>query len=792
MKHLCLLALAGPLLAASLQSAEHGSTFPGGPASKSPSSPHARETRVRPSVGAIRWDAWTGGRITEEVQRTLGPAHYHDRLPWFAEVTSDHEVRIDGGRQEIMDREITFAADAGLNYWAFLLYPASSPMSHALGQYLKSTQRHRLQFCVIIHGTLGVPESAWPDERARLVALLKEPDYQTVFEGRPLVFEFQSRLGGKFPQQRFDDFRRAAREAGLNPYFVFMGWNPQADFSRAAGMGFDAVSAYAMSSDAPTFAALARKVESDYWQKAASAKAPYIPLVTTGWDKRPRKEHPVSWEKDHAYHRQAVFPTTATPAEIASHLERAVGFVQQNPEVCRANALLFYAWNEHDEGGWLSPTWTTTGRPNTARLDAIRAVLRTAREDEGRLADQSAAPKAEPGTSTQYILFNRAPGQGMYQGNPSSLGTNQFADVLTHFPNRPGSRIQTGLSYVFSPFRTPPEKTLPALQTFLHAAAQTDTPVVVQIDLEHWWDARPDLWNWWDPAKPGFNSDNRFNVEWSGWSPEDALKIAWRNWGRQIRVLPPPNLASPRYTAACREEIRRLVPVVMSWHASLPNEKKHLLVGIKLGHETSIGVNAYHYPGGNELIGRPASEDPVHGLRNEDVLARGVAQIGYAALKSSGLRATGKPTESELRDVAQRYLELLCREAAAAGVPRRQLFTHGAGWKDGELIYDAPMNQHACPGWSFYKHAADPRKDQGVQRNLARSDAPYWAAAEWLLQGKRDTTAWRNALSNTLSDPGCRYVCIFNWESIQMNEAAHEAIRSLVETGMSRPRLQAD
>jgi len=30
---------------------------------------------------------------------------------------------------------------------------------------------------------------------------------------------------------------------------------------------------------------------------------------------------------------------------------------------------------------------------------------------------------------------------------------------------------------------------------FLEAAEQTSTPVVVQINTEHWWDARPDLWN---------------------------------------------------------------------------------------------------------------------------------------------------------------------------------------------------------------------------------------------------------------------------------------------------------
>jgi hypothetical protein len=394
------------------------------------------------------------------------------------------------------------------------------------------------------------------------------------------------------------------------------------------------------------------------------------------------------------------------------------------------------------------------------------------------LAAIALSPSARPasGADTQYVLFNRAPGQGMYQGAPETLGRRQFEEVLARFPNRPAARVQTGLSHVFSCFRTPPETTLKALRTFLEAAQETDTPVLVQIDTEHWWEARPDLWNWWNPAQPGYDPANRENVEWTGWSPGQALKIAWRNWGRQIRMLPPPNLASPRYTAACREEIRRLVPMVMSWQAGLPAGKKHLLVGIKLGHETSIGVNAYHYPSGNDLLARPSSEDPMRGLKTDDVLARGVAQIGYAALRTSGLRTNGTPTEAELREVAQRYLTMLCREAAQAGVPRARLFAHGAGWKEGELIYDVPVNPHACPGWSFYQHAADPRQDSGVQRNLAKSDAPYWAATEWLLQGTQDTGAWRKALANTLADPRCRYVCIFNWESIRASESVLNAI----------------
>lgn len=406
---------------------------------------------------------------------------------------------------------------------------------------------------------------------------------------------------------------------------------------------------------------------------------------------------------------------------------------------------------------------------------AAAAILLLALSSELRAAAVGTA-----GVAPQYILFNRAPGQGMYQGSPHTLGRKNFQEVLNRFPNRPEAPIQTGISYVFSPLRTRPETTLEALNTFLKTAEETGTPILVQIDLEHWWDGRPDLWNWWDPKRPGYDPANRQNVEWTGWSSDHAVKIAWRNWGRQIRVLPPPNLASPRYLDACGKEIHRLVPLVMAWHAQLPQNRKHLLVGIKLGHETSIGVNAWHYPGGNDLIDKPAADDPTRGLDHKDPVSRGVATLGHAVLKTSGIRHSGTPTEAELRDVAQRYLAFLCAEAARAGAPRHLLFAHGAGWKEGELVYDVPMNPHACPGWSFYNHAADPRKDTGVQRNLARLDAPYWAATEWLLMGNHSAAAWRTALANTLADPRCRYVCIFNWESIRSDEAAIRGISELI------------
>ena len=326
----------------------------------------------RPVVGAIRWDAWSGGNVTEQVERTLSPQRYHSRLPWFADVRNDNSVRIDGSPQAVMDREIQFAANSGLDYWAFLLYQEKSSMSTALGQYLNSSKRDQLRFCLILHDILQSPDAEWPDERDRALALLQEPGYQTVLDSRPLVYTFTGKV---FPAERFQEFLALARQRELNPYCVFMGWHPAEDIKTAKPLGFDAVSSYAKPGGQATFCELADAVKTECWENAVYANAPYVPIVTTGWDKSPRKDNPVSWEVNDEYHRQNVFPSRAEPAEIAAHLRDAIKFTTEHADICEANALIIYAWNEYDEGGWIAPTRSPDGTPNTSRVDAVKRIL---------------------------------------------------------------------------------------------------------------------------------------------------------------------------------------------------------------------------------------------------------------------------------------------------------------------------------------------------------------------------------------------------------------------------------
>jgi hypothetical protein len=55
-------------------------------------------------------------------------------------------------------------------------------------------------------------------------------------------------------------------------------------------------------------------------------------------------------------------------------------------------------------------------------------------------SDYPASASSGKSNATQFILFNRAPGQGMNQFAPDTLGRKQFEEVLAHFPNQRGAR----------------------------------------------------------------------------------------------------------------------------------------------------------------------------------------------------------------------------------------------------------------------------------------------------------------------------------------------------------------
>ena len=343
---------------------------------------------TRPTVGAIRWDGWYGtGGVVKAVEASLGPPKYHFRLPWFARVVGVDKVSINGDSQAIFEQELAYAAQAGLNYWAFVDYcDEASAMHLALKRYLAAPDKRGVRYCFVEEGARldKVGAQGW----RRLVEHFGHPAYQTVLEGRPLLFVFEKPT--KLGKGDWDELKRQTVSAGLKPpYLVLMGWHPEEDAKAMVALGFDAISAYARggsySMTQPSYAEQCAMIRRDRWEKCRALRLPSVTFASAGWDTRPRNERPPPWcawvtatpdKTPPAQQKPLLDSVTATPVELAAHLREAVAWTAANRDLNPANALIIYGWNEHDEGGWLQPTLGLDGRPDEARVRALGKVLR--------------------------------------------------------------------------------------------------------------------------------------------------------------------------------------------------------------------------------------------------------------------------------------------------------------------------------------------------------------------------------------------------------------------------------
>ncbi len=200
---------------------------------------------------------------------------------------------------------------------------------------------------------------------------MQQPNYETVLSGRPLLFLIPYNMTTAI--SNITAIRAAAAAVGLNPYIAI-----QSNSYALATYGLDAYSAYEYSPYPPVsfapYSALDTACQATWPVQAALG--PVIPNGVTGWDPRPEREQLAPmWEASQIpYNQMSNCYLTATPAQIAAHVQSLLTWMGANPAACPANNALLYAWNECSEGGWLIPTWTAGG-PDHSRLDALAPVI---------------------------------------------------------------------------------------------------------------------------------------------------------------------------------------------------------------------------------------------------------------------------------------------------------------------------------------------------------------------------------------------------------------------------------
>ncbi|MHB1484839.1 MAG: carbohydrate binding domain-containing protein [Saccharofermentanales bacterium] len=324
-------------------------------------------------VGAIRWDAWVGdlSSVGLEVEKTLGPNRYHDRIPFYGTEDGVDSVSVAQTTQVQMDDDIAYAKSAGIDYWAYCYYPASTNMDTALELHLSSSDSADVDWCYIF----GRGSFADSNEVATMITRMQLSNYVTVNGDHPLVYLFGD---SNWTSAELDILRDAADAADLPTlYITYMDFTASSASSMCTTLGCQAISAYCMGgSDGQAFAEGASD-EAAAWDTYEATGKKVIPFVTTGWDPRPRIDNPVSWGQ---YYSNS-WEQTATAAEIAGHLSDALQWSNDNQATVEANVVLMYAWNEFDEGGWICPTLYD----GTERIDAIRNMLNGTTDTANRL-----------------------------------------------------------------------------------------------------------------------------------------------------------------------------------------------------------------------------------------------------------------------------------------------------------------------------------------------------------------------------------------------------------------------
>jgi hypothetical protein len=265
------------------------------------------------------------------------------------------------------------------------------------------------------------------------------------------------------------------------------------------------------------------------------------------------------------------------------------------------------------------------------------------------------------------------------------------------------------------------EGQLPARIRSAFAAARThDMAVMLHFDFHIAWKNRPDLWNWFDPGKPGYDPNNKDNVEWHGWDgPPNRTR--YLNWGVLERLPPHMCFTSKRVRAEVARIVSKVIgPVLREEIAKLKSEgKEALFAGVLVGSEPGIEDDSKPNP---ELAK----------MMKEDGVSAG--PLGYRALRDRSFSADHPPTDfrKALANIIQETIAFWCAQFVDAGLHPEKLYPHVAAPATIEMT-NAPIwtafNKYSHPGWTTYPVEVLGESFKPLYE-LGKHSNPAWAGVE--------------------------------------------------------------
>jgi hypothetical protein len=356
-------------------------------------------------------------------------------------------------------------------------------------------------------------------------------------------------------------------------------------------------------------------------------------------------------------------------------------------------------------------------------------------------------PKNVGGAEPQYLLFWRSP--------------EQASDLIKMIGTQGDGRTRLlGFGLPCATFVL--EKQVPDnIHRAFAIARQYNLAVMLHFDFHVQWPNRPDLWNWFDPTKPGYNPDNRRNVEWFGWDGPPA-RARYLNYGEAERMPPPLCFTSKTIRAEWTRLIRKVItPPLKKELAVLEREGKgRLFAGVLVGLEPTFDNYSHTDPETAKLVAADGAP---------------TGQLGYRALLDRGYSKDHPPADihQALGAIIQETVAFWCKEFVQAGLPARKLYPHipaGAPLEMTSAPVESAFNIWSRPGWSTYPVGPLEQSFQPLYAALKKHGSPPWGGVE-----------------ANVGMPGV----LIDWESYLGWHYNHGAVLVAINTGATGTELPA-
>ncbi len=324
-------------------------------------------------IGVVNWDASLPpdtyfGMYTS---RSLCPKKYRSRTPFYANIINEDKVEYHYRSLEEFEKELQFAIDANIDYFAYVWYPeegsrsciqsAPSDCSHrvyelnyARKMHAQSTLRNQIGICAI---AAAHPFS--DSDILELVSAMKE-DYYEKYNGKPLLYIYKG-----YDEAFIHRIICACQKQSVEtPFFVIM-----CDSLEAGKEHVGALSRYChVVEEASSYKSFVDQAIIGN-QKRIDCGYPTIPVFSMGWNPTPRLETPVPW---YSYEKKNYFLFKDEEyLKAGNHFTQWLQTVDADSMI---NHILTFAWNEFEEGAHICPTYNSDLTVNTDRIRIFKSM----------------------------------------------------------------------------------------------------------------------------------------------------------------------------------------------------------------------------------------------------------------------------------------------------------------------------------------------------------------------------------------------------------------------------------